>query len=168
VAKAPSKDSTAREELEKLIERADRGDTSVLPALREAVSPETWKQVGDLALQARQSLVRALSGTSEFTREAVNRRLREMREELALPSDGMLERLILDQVSSSWLALHYAEAIRGQNMNGLTIAQADFHDRRVTQCQKRYLAAIKALAQVRRLARPSIQVNIAEKQLNMA
>jgi hypothetical protein len=71
VAKAPNK--TQRSEIDKLISRADRGDASALPALREALSPEAWKQVGDLALQARQSLIRALSGDSEFTREAVNR-----------------------------------------------------------------------------------------------
>ncbi len=123
--------------------------------------------MGDLALQARQSLIRALSGDSEFTREAVNRRLREMRDELALISDGPLETLLLDQVRSSWLALHHAEAIRNQNMTG-PIHQIEFFERRVTHRQKRYLAAIKTLAQVRRLMRPFIQVNIAEKQINVA
>jgi hypothetical protein len=47
------------------------------------------------------------------------------------------------------------------------IHQVEFFERRVTQCQKRYLAAVKALAQVRRLMRPFIQVNIAEKQINV-
>jgi hypothetical protein len=48
------------------------------------------------------------------------------------------------------------------------IHQVEFFERRVTQCQKRYLASIKTLAQVRRLMRPLIQVNIAEKQANVA
>jgi hypothetical protein len=126
-----------------------------------------WKQVGDLALHARQSLIKTLSGDNEFTREAINRRLREMRDELALPTDGVLEELLIEQVKSSWLALHHAEAIRNQNMTG-PIHQVEFFERRVTQCQKRYLAAIKTLAQVRRLMRPFIQVNIAEKQINVA
>lgn len=155
--------------IDELIERANAGDSSVLPALREAVSPEDWKAIGDLARQARRSLVEAVSGGSEFAREAMNRRLREMREELTLPTDGDLENLLIDQVRSSWLALHHAEAIRNQTVGtGMALAQADFYERRVTQCQKRYLAAIKTLAQVRRLMKPFIQVNIAEKQINVA
>jgi hypothetical protein len=155
-------------DIERLIERAERGDESALPALRESLEPEVWQQVGNLAMQARAALTRALSGDSVFIREAVNQRLRDMREELELPTDGELERLLLDQVRSSWLALHHAEAVRNQSLGtGLTIPQAEFNERRVTQCQKRYLAAIKTLAQVRRLMRPFIQVNIAEKQTNL-
>jgi hypothetical protein len=89
-----------------------------------------------------------------------------MRDELALATDGVLEGLLIDQVKSSWLALHHAEAIRNQNLTG-QLHSVEFFERRVTQCQKRYLAAIKTLAQVRRLMRPFIQVNIAEKQINV-
>jgi hypothetical protein len=50
----------------------------------------------------------------------------------------------------------------------MTLTQSEFYDRRVTECQKRYLAAINALAQIRRLLSPSIQVNIAGKDINLA
>jgi hypothetical protein len=36
------------------------------------------------------------------------------------------------------------------------------------RAHKRYLSALKALAQVRKLALPVLQVNIADKQLNVA
>ena len=38
----------------------------------------------------------------------------------------------------------------------------------ITAAQKRYLAAIKGLAEVRKLALPALQVNIARKQVNVA
>ena len=38
----------------------------------------------------------------------------------------------------------------------------------LTAAQKRYLGAIKGLAEVRRLALPVLQVNIAKKQVNIA
>lgn len=156
------------DELDKLIERARKGDKSVLPALREAITPESWKTTGDLAWQARRSLIEELSGGNEFTKEAVGRRTGALRDELALASDGMLEQLLIDRISTDWLALHHAEAMRNQNMSGATFKQAEYFDWRVNQCQRRYLAAIRTLAQVRRLMRPFIQVNIAEKQINVA
>jgi hypothetical protein len=56
VANAPTEGKGKRPEIDKLIARADRGDESALPALRESLSPEAWKQFGDLAVQARLSL----------------------------------------------------------------------------------------------------------------
>jgi hypothetical protein len=41
-------------------------------------------------------------------------------------------------------------------------------DNDIERAQRRYLGAIKALAQVRKLGVPAVQVNIGEKQINMA
>ena len=51
-----------------------------------------------------------------------------------------------------------------QDLDGLTVQQSQAHGRRVGQAQGRYLSAIKALAQVRRLALPAVQVNIGQHQ----
>jgi hypothetical protein len=67
-----------------------------------------------------------------------------------------------------WLHLHYVENIYVQGMHELSITQATFHQRRLSLAQSRYLAAIRTLAQVRRLQAPNVQVNIAEQQLNVA
>jgi hypothetical protein len=42
------------------------------------------------------------------------------------------------------------------------------HQQRIERAQRRYLAAIKTLAQVRRMDLPTLQVNIGEKQVNVA
>ena len=39
---------------------------------------------------------------------------------------------------------------------------------RLQQCNDRYLASVKALAQVRKMRVPNLQVNIGEKQINVA
>jgi hypothetical protein len=39
---------------------------------------------------------------------------------------------------------------------------------RIERAQRRYLSAIKALVQVRMLVVPAVQVNIGEKQINVA
>ena len=42
------------------------------------------------------------------------------------------------------------------------------HGKRIDQAERRYLRAIKALAEVRRIQLPAVRVNIREKQVNVA
>jgi hypothetical protein len=49
----------------------------------------------------------------------------------------------------------------------VTLKQADFHRRRIDAAHRRYLAALKALATVRKLAVPALQINLAKKQVNV-
>ena len=46
----------------------------------------------------------------------------------------------------------------------MSIALAEHHQHWLDHAQARHLAAIKALAQIRRLLLPVLQVNIAERQ----
>ncbi len=64
--------------------------------------------------------------------------------------------------------MHYAETISMQNGSEMSLRQAEFHQKRISMAQNRYLAAIRTLAQVRRLGVPVVQVNIAEQQVNVA
>ena len=43
----------------------------------------------------------------------------------------------------------------------------EFHQRRVERAQRRYLAAVKALAHVWRLRLPAVQVTIGDQQVNV-
>jgi hypothetical protein len=65
-----------------------------------------------------------------------------------------------------WLQLYYTECIYVQSLEAsLTIRQAEFHQQRISKAQARYLAAIRTLAQVRRLGVPAVQVNIGHQQV---
>jgi hypothetical protein len=50
----------------------------------------------------------------------------------------------------------------------MSIAQANFHLGRIDKAHARFLSAVKTLAQVRKLALPTLQVNIARNQVNVA
>ena len=102
-------------------------------------------------------------------REATTRRLASMRAELAGATPSPLEKLLVDRVVLCWLQLSYADCVYAQNIAELSLAQAEYHQRRLTLCQGRYLSAIRTLALIRRASRPAmVQVNIGERQVNVA
>jgi hypothetical protein len=45
-------------------------------------------------------------------------------------------------------------------MHDLSLRQAEYYEQRLSKAQAPYLAAIRTLAQVRRLGVPAVQVNI--------
>jgi hypothetical protein len=51
---------------------------------------------------------------------------------------------------------------------GLTIPQADYRLRRIDSVHKRFPSAVVTLARVRRLALPTLRVNIGTNQVNVA
>ena len=55
-----------------------------------------------------------------------------------------------------------------QDCDRMSIAQANFLQARIDKAHSRFLKAIKTLAQVRKLALPALQVNIAKNQVNVA
>ena len=73
------------DELARLVGRAERGDLTVLPALREALSshPHVWQAYGDVSLQAEGALVRAAAGRNLLLAESLLFKLRELKGELA-------------------------------------------------------------------------------------
>ncbi len=156
-----------------LLRRADRGDAAAVAALKEYADTDTalWRRAGDLAQQARQAIVLALAGDNDFVGEAVVRQVAELRRELSGLAPTPLERLLVDRVLACWLYLHHTETVYIQKMKDLTMAQGEYHQRKIERAQRQYLAAIKALAQVRRLlapTAPAVQVNIGGQQLNVA
>jgi hypothetical protein len=158
-------------EIDKLIQKAEKGDRKVLPALRKLLDthPGLVDFYGNLAAAARDALVKRIGGEKNLAvREVYTRKLDAMGQELAGPSPSPMERLLADRIIMCWLHLYYAEAISTQNMGDLTLRQAEFHQTRITKAHNRYLSALRALAQVRRLGVPAVQVNIGEQQVNVA
>jgi hypothetical protein len=123
----------------------------------------------DLAQTARRSLVKSAGGEKNLLVEEVyDRQLTAMAQDLAGLSPSPLERLLVERIVLCWLHLYYAEAIYVQNMQELSLRQAEFHQQRITKAYHRYLSAMRTLAQVRRLGVPAIQVHSGEQQVNVA
>jgi len=79
-----------------------------------------------------------------------------------------LEQLLVDRVVACWLQVQYADAIYAQNARKgeVTWTDGDYYQRCQDRAHRGYLWAIRSLAQVRRLLASTIQVNIAEQQIN--
>jgi hypothetical protein len=157
------------EELHDLVERAQKGDRSTLPALHEVLrDPEAVDMLGgDLARQAERSLIENAAGDDLSFRVALNRKLELLREELGGPAPTPVERLLVERVVACWLQVQDADVRYAQAKN-LSMAWGDYYQRWMDRAHRRYLTAIKTLALVRKLAVPVLQVNIARRQVNVA
>lgn len=80
-----------------------------------------------------------------------------------------VEQLLISQVVTCWaqyLAIGYVyEACTGGSYD---ISQAEHLERRYQNAHARFIKAAEALARVQKLNLPSIQVNFAEKQINIS
>ena len=156
-----------------LLAGANGGDVQALAGLRAAcdAEPAHWRRLGDVGWQARMALIRRIAGDNTVVGEAVSRRVVELRDELGGPAPPPLERLLIDRVITGWLYLHYVEMAYAQNLGDLTAKQGEHQQRRIGHAHRRYLSAIKALAEIRRLPLPALQINVAAaggQQVNVA
>ena len=144
------------DELARLVGRAERGDLTVLPALREALAanPDLWQTYGDLALQAEGALVRVAAGSNLLLAESLLLKLRALKAELGGESPSPLERLLVERVSASWLQTAYFDGLVAQAA-GAGEARQRALQRQQDAAHRRHLAGIKQLAVVRRLLRPA-------------
>jgi hypothetical protein len=157
------------DELRALVNRAQNGDETALPALWDLLKEPAVVDVlgGDLAKRAQLTLINKFSGQNLLCKEFLTRKLDLLRDELAGPDPTPLERLLVERIVACWLHLHHLEAIYA-GKEGTRLDVGSYFQRSISSAQKRYLAAIKTLALVRKLAVPVLQVNVARKQINVA
>ena len=129
--------------------------------------PAVWTAAGDVMNHTALGMIDQFKGTYALT-TSLKAGWEQMQCDLARPSDGALERLLIQQIALAWLKLSYTEHQHRHILTGgnATIKQADFWERRLSAAQRRFLRASEALARVRRLQLPAVQVNIAEQQVN--
>ena len=72
------------DELAQLLKKAEQGDRSVLPQLREALdrNEDLWRAFGDLAAHAEASLILLAAGPNLLMAESLQRRLKALKAEL--------------------------------------------------------------------------------------
>lgn len=159
----------ADDQLAELVTKASRGDRSVLPAMRRVLDdkPELWQFLGDLGHRSKMAWIDLASGENELRRETLTRQVEALQRELEGPSPSALERLLAERVVGGWLEFHCLDPALNKKED-LTVAQAEFYDRRRDRAHHRLLAAMRTLATVRRLVIPALQVKIGHKQINVA
>lgn len=159
------------EETDKLLKRAKRGDRSCLPEIRALLADGErglgFVQAGSSAEWLRQSLMRHGAGENILGQAAISQKLDNVRRELEGPNPTAIERLLAERASLCWFIVNLYENTYA-NSEGWTIDQADFHHRKIDRAHSRFLLALRTLAQIRKLALPTLQVNIAKHQVNVA
>ena len=157
------------EEFNQIVERASHGDAEVLPVIRKLVRdwPAFAPTYGaNLNETVEQSFIEKLGGENLAFAESLKWKLKGMRTELAGPSVSPVEQLLVDRVVACWLQVQDADIRYAQSPTDCTFAQGEYHQRRQDRANRRFLSAIKALATVRKLALPALQVNIGQNQVN--
>lgn len=129
--------------------------------------PTVWRAAGDMVEQAARMLIGKIASTHAI-KASMTRGWEQLPLDLARPSDGELERLLVQQVVVAWLHLGYVEYQYSAmtTLEGVTIRRAEYWERRLSAAQRRYLRATETLARVRRLQLPAVQVNIGNQQVN--
>jgi hypothetical protein len=158
-------------ELRALSDRAEDGDKEARRELRAAVrssAPEVIARVSNIASTYRGVLAQTASGGDELTYQGLNAYMMRMEETLAGDNPTPLEALLAERVVSCWMLVELMEALLAGWFNRQTTKENRVSPPFLLQMVKiqesanrRYLAAIKTLAQVRRLQSntPGVQYN---------
>ena len=134
-----------------LVQAARGGDRSVIPELRKMMweNPELAKNTGDLAAQSQIYWVDLVAGRDLYYRECLLRRVANLKQQLLAESNGSaIELMLVNQVISTWLQLHYYE-----NREALAasdnIRVAEYRLKMIESTFKRHLKSLGSLASVK-------------------
>jgi hypothetical protein len=155
-------------ELDKVIKRAEKGDEGCLPQVRALLDDDEegpWylEHAGSPAEWLRRSLVDKMAGKHLVAKEAARKKLDAVQATLEGPNPAPIERLLAERAAFCWFTVSLYEE-RFVNRGEMSIAQAECLERRVDRAHRRFLSAVETLARVRKLAVPSLMVNIAKNQ----
>lgn len=163
----PSEIETMRQLIEKTeTQNPEPSDLLELRAFLEQ-TPELWRAIGSYATDAQNALV-SYASSQPIVQESIRLTAAELYQSLLLPTDTALEKLAISQVVAAHI-LHTTIQSRYINaaQNRTSLIAADFWERRLDSSLRRYLRALEALARLRRLALPPVQINIAHTQTNL-
>jgi hypothetical protein len=157
-------------ELTALVHRGMAGDREVLPAIRRLLdqTPALWEEARSLATQVERAWIQVLAGDNLVTQEILERQVGMLKVQLAGAAPTPLEQLLVERIAVCWLQMQHAELQAATHVHQANVRR-EWDDRRLDKVQQRFLLAVKALAQVRKLLRPgtAVQVNIAQQQVNL-
>ena len=157
------------QELAALSDKAEEGDKEARLELRRAVresAPEVIAFCSDIAHDYRQIVAKTASGGDPLVQEAIVERAERMVGEIAGENPTPLEILLAERIASLWVLTEAQEALLFATYNrGRAKPVGPAYVIQMCKIQesanRRYLAAIKTLAQVRKLqaSTPGVQFN---------
>jgi hypothetical protein len=157
---------------EALIRRFQAGDTAAEAEIVQRMQRDKpWAEaIAAGASTLRMEWITYVGGAGGFTHEVFTARARSMKRKLVGDDPTVLENLLAERIVICQIALEqadneYMKAMRGES----TFKKAFFYEHIMDRANRRYIHAIKALAQVRRLQVPIVaQLNVAANQVNVS
>jgi acyl carrier protein phosphodiesterase len=157
-----SKEARSRlAELRVVSEEAEAGDRNARKRLRRLVrssSPQVMAEASDFVGRAEWMLANTISAGEPLMREAIQERMRQMRSEIAGESPTPLEVMLTERVVAGWLLVEVLEGLISAQYHRHTDKTARVPPGYIAQMSRilesatrRYLAAIRELARVRRV-----------------
>jgi hypothetical protein len=167
-----SEDARSRlEELRVLSDKAEAGDREARKELRRLVrfsSPEVIGRAADIGRKAARTMVQTAGGGDPLTEEALYAKLDAMRAEIAGENPTPLEVLLTERIVSLWMLTALLEVLVSaqyqKTLSDRTKRSSPSYliqqSRILEGATRRYLAAIRELARVRKLqaGAPPVQV----------
>jgi hypothetical protein len=120
----------------------------------------------DLAGSIEQQLIEGIHPQDLLGQESVRRQVAVLRAELVGPEPSPLECLLVDRIIVNWLEVKKMDRFMAQ-FQETSFKQGEYYQRRHERAEKRFHQACKSLAQIRRLQGPMVQLNVADKQINV-
>jgi hypothetical protein len=146
-------------EMREILERARRGDRSVLPALKKAFdeNPDWVELFGNLPEHARQTYLTVLAGSNLVAKEAIVRKYDQVRATLVGEGASPVECLLIDRICMDWLAIQQCdiETSSAQCENPSYQQRIKAAQQHLDRAHKRFCNALKTFATVKKLLRPT-------------
>lgn len=138
-----------QDEYEDLVQAAQHGDPEALGELRAVLlrHPQIWQSIGDLAGQVEAYLIDLVAGDRADQREALRLDLGQRRQELCGDHPSPLEKLLVDQILTTYLDYLHCQVAVAQS--GTCRKEVRFWEARLKAAQKRHQAAVTSLARLR-------------------
>jgi hypothetical protein len=134
---------------------------------QDIVRPKIGERIMDHCAVGQLIAWAAGKGANEKTKAKLRDELCIVAAELAGPSPDPAERVLAEIAATAWFAYRLHEATYAAGVTsegGMSLAQSEHAQRRMDRAHRRLLSTLKALAHVRRLALPSVQINLAGRQ----
>jgi hypothetical protein len=132
---------------------------------RELANSTQLVGVGDLSAIAEKSWVKLAVGDSPLFVASLQLTLARLKSDLGGAKPTPLERLLIEDISVAWLQLHYEDIVCAQQYGEVSRERGEYIQRRQERAHRRYISALRALAQLRRIPVPLVQINVAQNQV---
>jgi hypothetical protein len=165
------------EEGEKLLElvgrayRTEKPDKQDLDEIKQLLiaRPELCKAVFGISEAVQSELIKKLGESHEVAKMAIEEYVINLRDDMGYHEAPIMEKLLIENIVTCWLKLQYCETQLVYRIGGdYSITILEFWERRLSLAERRYLAACETLAKIRKMAIPALQLNIGDKQINVA